>query len=174
MAQLLPDGLSDPAVAVPVAEPVIEYGESWQFHLNPNCDCTDPLQQVPHLAVKGNKVMKVVEEDTLEQWIAFTLATDRYRWQIYNNQYGTEFKQLIEASVPEEEAETAVIRIIKDALLVDPRIATVTSVRVTPGREVDNPAAFIAEVRVVTFTGQLKLLQLDLSQVRTLDAYLNS
>lgn len=174
MAQLLPDDINDPAIEEPISDPVTEYGSAWQFHMSPECTCTDPLLNVPHLAVRGNKVMFVREEDTIEQWIRMTLATDRYRWEIYDNQYGTEFVQLIEASVPEEEAETEVIRTIRDAILVDPRISSVTSVAVTQGRDVGNPAAFIAEVRVVTYTGELRLLQLDISDVRTLDAYFNS
>jgi hypothetical protein len=170
----LPDGVNDPAVEVPVAEPTIEYGEAWEFHINPQCNCTDPLQQVPHLAVKGNKVMRVTGPETLQQWITMCLATDRFRWEIYNNQYGTEFAQLIESSVPEDEAESEVIRVIREAILVDPRVASVTSVRVTPGRDVGNPSAFIAEVRVVTYTGELRLLQLDLSLIRTINAYLDT
>jgi hypothetical protein len=103
------------------------------------------------------------------------LATDRYRWEIFDNQYGTEFVQMIEDSIPEDEAETEVIRIIKESILIDPRVASVTSVSVTEGRDVGNPAAFLVEVRVVTYTGELRLLQLDLSLTRTtLDAYINS
>jgi hypothetical protein len=118
--------------------------------------------------------MRVTGPETLQQWITMCLATDRFRWEIYNNQYGTEFAQLIESSVPEDEAESEVIRVIREAILVDPRVASVTSVRVTPGRDVGNPSAFIAEVRVVTYTGELRLLQLDLSLIRTINAYLDT
>ena len=167
MAQLLPDGLGDPAIAEPVAEDPVDYGTSWEFHLNPQCQaCDDPLMSGPHLAVKGNKVMRVEGPDTIEQWIAMTLATDRFRYEIFDNQYGTEFDDLIERSVPEDEAETEVIRVLREAILLDPRIAVVTSVSVTPGREVGNPSAFVVEIRVVTFTGELRLLQLDLSDTR--------
>jgi hypothetical protein len=136
-------------------------------------DTYDP-SGFPHLAIRGKKVQRVKGAETLEQWITMALATDRYRWSIYDNQYGTEFDQLIESSVPEDEAESAVIRAISDAILNDPRIASVTSVSVTDGRSLGNPSSFVAEVRVVTFTGELRLLQLDLSDTRTLDAYLNS
>lgn len=173
MAQLLPDDVNDPAIQEPVAQDAVKYGKSWQFHMGGLCVCGDGTG-TPHLAVKGNKVMMVEEEQTLEQWITMALATDRYRWEIYDNQYGTEFKAMIEQSVPEDEAETNVIRIIKDAILLDPRIASVTSVSVEQGRDSGNPSAFIAEVRVVTFTGELRLLQLDLSLTRTLDAYFNT
>ncbi len=171
MPQLLPDDLNDPAIEEPVAQDVIEYGTSWEFHMG-GCDC---IEDYPHLGIKGNKVMATRDSQTLEQWITMVLATDRYRWEIYDNQYGTEFVQMIEDSVPEDEAETEVIRIIRESILVDPRVASVTSVSVANGREVGNPAAFIAEVRVITYTGELRLLQLDLSLTRTtLDAYFNS
>lgn len=173
MAQLLPDGLSDPAVAEPVAQDQIEYGDSWEFVMEGD-GSTDALTNVPHLAVKGNKVMRTEDVETLMQWIRMALATDRFTWEIYDNQYGTEFRELIESSVPEDEAETEVVRAIREAILVDPRIASVTSITLTDGRDVGNPAAFVAEVRVVTYTGELRLLQLDLSLTRTIDAYINS
>ncbi len=167
MAQLLPDDINDPAIEDPVGQDPVAYGTSWEFHLNPQCDmCDDPLQTIPHLAVKGNKVMRVEGPRTIEQWITMTLATDRFRYEVYDNQYGTEFDQLIERSVPEDEAETEVIRVLREAILLDSRIAAVTSVSVTEGREVGNPAAFVVEIRVVTFTGELRLLQLDLSDTR--------
>ena len=167
MAQLLPDDINDPAIEEPVGQEPVSYGTSWEFHLNPQCkECDDPLQESPHLAVKGNKVMRVEGPDTIEQWIAMTLATDRFRYEIFDNQYGTEFDDLIERSVPEDEAETEVIRVLREAILLDPRIAVVTSVSVTEGREIGNPAAFVVEIRVVTFTGELRLLQLDLSDTR--------
>ncbi len=167
MPQLLPDGLSDPAVSVAVVQESVEYGESWLFHMEDDCDCTDPLQQIPHLAVRGNKVVRTEEVDTLEQWIRMALATERFRWEIFDNQYGTEFVSLIEGSLPEDEAETEVIRVIREAILFDPRVASVTSITVTEGRDLGNPAATVAEVRVVTYTGELRLLQLDLSLIRT-------
>lgn len=173
MAQLLPDDLNDPAVQEPIAQDAVEYGESWEFHMDSNCSC-GTTADYPHLAIHGNRVMRVAEEQTLEQWIRMTLATDRFRWEIYDNQYGTEFKQMIADSIPEEEAETETIRVIREAILLDPRIASVTSVQVTDGRSLGNPAAFVAEVRVVTFTGELRLLQLDMSTIRTADAYFNS
>ena len=138
-----------------------------------DCSCLGDIPY-PHLAVQGNKVMRTEGAETLEQWITMALATDRFRWEIYDNQYGTEFKNMIEASVPEEEAESETIRVLRDALLPDPRIASVTSVKVTQGRDEGNPSAFIAEVRVVTFTGELRLLRLDTSQMRTADAYFNT
>lgn len=167
MPQLLPDGLTDPAISEQVAQEPVEYGESWAFHMEVDCDCTDPLLNEPHLAVRGNKVERTTGVDTLTQWITMALATDRYRWDIFDGQYGTEFNQLIEGSLPEDEAETEVIRVIREAILFDPRIASVTSVKVTPGRDIGNPASVVAEVRVVTFTGELRLLQLDLSLIRT-------
>lgn len=173
MPQLLADGLQDPAIEVPVAQDVVEYGEAWEFHMGLDCGCAgEPTY--PHLAVRSNKVQRVTEVETLQQWITMALATDRYRWEIYDSQYGTDFKELIAASVPEDEAESAVIRAIRDSLLVDPRIDSITSVNVVDGRSLGNPSAFVVEVRVVTFTGELALLQLDLSDVEMLDAYFNS
>ncbi len=174
MPQLLPDGLNDPALEEPVTADAVTYGSSWQFHLNPECDCTDPLLDVPHLAVRGNKVTRTEEADTLMQWITMTLQTDRFKWEVYDNQYGTEFAELIEGSLPEEEAETEIIRAVREAILIDPRVASVTSVDFTEGRSLGNPAASVVEVRVVTYTGELKRLQLDLSLRTSIDAYINS
>lgn len=167
MPQLLPDGLNDPAIAEAVVQEQVEYGESWRFHMEAVCDCADPLMQIPHLAINGNKVERTEGVDTLEQWITMALATERFRWEIYDNQYGTEFTELIAGSLPEDEAGTEVVRVIREAILFDPRIASVTSVTVTSGRDLDNPSAVVVEVRVVTYTGELRLLQLDLSLIRT-------
>ena len=54
----------------PVAQEPVAYGESWEFHLNPECTaCDDPLKTIPHLAVKGKKVMRTEDAQTIEQWI---------------------------------------------------------------------------------------------------------
>lgn len=172
MPQLLPDGLGDPSVEEPVSQAVVSYGESWEFHLNPECDCTDPLQQIPHLSVRGKQVQRVTEARTLEQWLRMALAVERFRWEIYDNQYGTEFTELIEGSLPEVEAESEVVNTIREAILVDPRVASVTSVGIVEGRDLGDPSAFVVEVRVVTFTGEQRLLRLDLSEIRTTNASL--
>ncbi|MDX1744358.1 MAG: DUF2634 domain-containing protein [Halobacteriales archaeon] len=177
MPQLLPDGLLDPALDEPVSQTPVTYGKSWEFHMNPeSCSCSDLQLDIPHLGVRGKKVMRTEGVDSLIQWIRMTLATERYRWEIYDHQYGTEFVDLIEGSLPEDEAETEVIRAVREAILTDPRVASVTSVRLTEGRDLEDPepAAFVAEVRVVTFTGELKQLKLDTSLRGEVSAYLDS
>jgi hypothetical protein len=167
MPQLLPDGLLDPALSDPIPSENISYGETWGFHLGTSCACEVVVgpdaasSGGPHLAVSGSRALRLTGVETLVQWIRMALATDRYRYPIFNNQYGSEFTDIIASSLDADEAETEIVRTIREALLIDPRIQTITSVDIVEHEE--NAAALIADIRLVTFAGDVSHLRLDLS-----------
>lgn len=160
MPQLLPDNLVDPALGEPVQSDPIEYGTSWQFHLGDNCPCPT-VEYGPHIAVRGNRAVRIEGINTLIQWIRMTLITDRYRWPIFDNQYGSEFNEIIENTDDAEEAKTEITRTIREALLIDDRIQAITDITILQDDE--NRNAVFVDVSLVTFAGDLSLLQLNLT-----------
>lgn len=64
--------------------------------------------------------------DALKQFIRKTLATPRYRYMIYNSQYGCEMESLVGQDLPITQLQSSLPRMIKDALIYDDRIRDVT------------------------------------------------
>ncbi len=151
MPQLLPDELLDPLVGEPVFEEPVEFGETWEFHFGTGCGCDNALYG-PHLGVVGDKVKRLVGKDTLMQWITMTLHTTRFAHLIYDEDYGTEFTDIIATSLDADEAKTEIEQTILDALLVDDRILDVTSVDVVESE--DSASSVLVDIRLVTFAGE--------------------
>lgn len=64
--------------------------------------------------------------EAVNQFIKKTLLTPRFRCLVYDNQYGSEVKQTIIAEdVTTEYVETEMPRLVRDAIMVDPRILDV-------------------------------------------------
>ena len=61
-------------------------------------------------------------KDALKQFIYKTIITTRFRFPIYNDQYGCELEDLIGEDIPFELLKSDVSRVIKDALIYDDRI----------------------------------------------------
>ncbi len=66
-------------------------------------------------------------KDALKQFIHKAVITARFRFPIYDDQYGCELEDLIGQDIPYELFETEVKRVIKDALIYDDRINDVTN-----------------------------------------------
>ena len=61
--------------------------------------------------------------EAVEQFIRKTLVTPRFRCLVYDNQYGSELKQMIIAGdATPEFIETEIPRLVRDAILVDSRV----------------------------------------------------
>lgn len=120
VAQLLPGGLADPLLADAVADaapPPPEILETFSFNFDTR-----------RLLVKGQRVQKVAGDAALLAWIRTALRVERGRHLVYNRQFGVEFRELIGQSVPVEEMETELGRMVREALMVDARIRAVRNV----------------------------------------------
>jgi hypothetical protein len=156
MAQLLPEGLRDPAASDVVAEDdtSISYGKSWSMHLGTRCGCG---KNYPHLEVYGGRPIPTDGLTTLTQWIRIALSVERYQFPIYDTDYGVEFEALISRSPTEEEVETEVPRMIREALEVDPRVLDVREVQLSVDDE--DPTSYLADMEIITFTGDLEAIE---------------
>ena len=64
-------------------------------------------------------------ESALRQTIAKALRTARYRFLVYDDDYGSELDDVVSQGLPFELLELEVARVIKEALEVDDRISDV-------------------------------------------------
>lgn len=80
------------------------------------------------LDFETGKISGIVDgKDALKQFIHKAIITARFRFPIYDDQYGCELEDLIGQDIPYELFETEVKRVIKDALIYDDRINDVTN-----------------------------------------------
>jgi hypothetical protein len=101
------------------------------------------------LSYDSNKIGGLIDgEEALRQFVVKAIRTARYRYLIYDDQYGSELEELIGADVSIELIQTEVSRIITDALIYDDRVAEVVDFEVTR----DNDKLFVS-FRVVPTSG---------------------
>jgi len=98
-----------------------------------------PIKGVEHESMQPSRTYKLDFErgkillrgssdgkDAVFQAIKKALLTPRFRCMIYDNQYGSELKQVIIAgNATREFAETEIPRMVQDAVLVDDRVFSV-------------------------------------------------
>jgi Protein of unknown function (DUF2634) len=70
-------------------------------------------------------------ESALRQFVRKAIMTARFRFLIYDDQYGCELEDLLGADVSTELLEIEIPRVIREALIYDSRIADVTEFNVT-------------------------------------------
>ena len=75
----------------------------------------------------GRIVDVIDDEEALHQFIVKALRTVRYRYPIYDGQYGSEVTTLIGRNMSQALAESEVPRMIREALISDDRINAVTT-----------------------------------------------
>lgn len=79
---------------------------------------------------QGN--FKIVEKnEALKVWIKKAILVERYRYQAYFDNYGAELEHFIGREPNDGSTASEVFRYIKEALLVNPYILSVTDVSVT-------------------------------------------
>lgn len=66
------------------------------------------------------------EEDAIRQFIRKAILTARFRFLIYNDEYGCELEELIGQDVPFELLQSEIPRVITEALIYDDRIKDVS------------------------------------------------
>ena len=87
-------------------------------------------------------------EEALRQFIVKAVRTARFRFLIYDDDYGSELEDLIGADISPELLQTEIPRIIREALVYDDRISDVVDFVIN--RESNN--LYVA-FRVVTTDG---------------------
>lgn len=65
-------------------------------------------------------------EEALRQFIRKAIATARYRFMIYDGQYGCELESLLGQDISQELLKLEITRVVKEALLYDERIQEIT------------------------------------------------
>lgn len=66
-------------------------------------------------------------ERSLRQFVRMALATERFRYLIYDSDYGSEIDEVITQDSSPELLESEIPRVIREALIVDERIDNVTN-----------------------------------------------
>ncbi|MFD2704624.1 DUF2634 domain-containing protein [Salibacterium lacus] len=79
-------------------------------------------------------------ERAIRQYVRKTLMTERFRYAIYSAAYGSELETLIGANVTDNLKNEEIPRLVREALVVDDRIADVTNFEVTR----DKDAVFVS------------------------------
>ncbi|MFZ4454343.1 DUF2634 domain-containing protein [Salibacterium aidingense] len=87
-------------------------------------------------------------ERAIRQFVRKTLMTERFRYAIYSADHGSELESLIGANITDNLKNVEIPRLVREALVVDDRIADVTNFEV----ERDKDAVFVT-FDVVTAAG---------------------
>ncbi|MEW9697937.1 DUF2634 domain-containing protein [Paenibacillus sp. SI8] len=65
--------------------------------------------------------------EAIRQFIRKTVATARFRFLIYNSEYGSEIEDLIGQDIPLDLLQAEIPRVLKEALIYDDRITDVSN-----------------------------------------------
>lgn len=102
------------------------------------------------LSYESNEISGLIDgEEALRQFIVKAITTARFRFLIYDEQYGSELDELIGADVSLELLQMEIPRVITEALIYDDRVADVTDFEVTR----DGDKLFVS-FRVITSEGE--------------------
>lgn len=100
---------------------VVQFGRSWSFDFEKGDFKMTPT----------GKAMETEEEDAWQEWCQKAVLTERYKYLVYSRQYGQEFEDLIRRNLNRAANESEIKRIVTEALLVDPRTASVENFKFT-------------------------------------------
>lgn len=84
-----------------------------------------------HFIFENGQHKIVTENEAIKVWIYKTLKTERWRYLAYDNAYGIELEQFIGAYTNNSTNATMIEQYIKEALLINPYITSVDSVKAT-------------------------------------------
>lgn len=96
-------------------ESEVNFGRSWRFDFG-----TGDFVMTP-----TGKVAETDEIDAWVEWCKKALHTGRYRYLVYNRNYGHEFEELIGRGLTKAANESEIKRMATECLMVDPRTAAV-------------------------------------------------
>lgn len=82
--------------------------------------------------ITGDLTGRIIDErEAVHQFILKALYTARFRFLIYDDQYGNELEDLVNADVSKEYIETEIPRLIREALIYDDRVSDVINFVIT-------------------------------------------
>lgn len=89
----------------------------------------DFKNNVPKL--KNGEYEIVTENEAIQTWVYKALKTERFRYQIYSWNFGSEIDSLIGQSYTPNLTKAECIRYIEECLLINPYIKSVSEVKVS-------------------------------------------
>ncbi|TCX51920.1 MULTISPECIES: DUF2634 domain-containing protein [unclassified Dehalobacter] len=82
--------------------------------------------KTPYIDWAAGRIYGYVDSlNAMKQHVKKTLLTERFKFLIYDNQYGAEIEHLIMDNIDMEVLQLEAVRVVKDALLCDKRIIDV-------------------------------------------------
>ena len=93
----------------------VKFGKSWRFDFDKGDFVRTPTGKVAETTGLGAYI----------EWCKKALLTPRYRYLIYSRNYGNEFDDLTSRGLSREAIESEIKRMATEALMLDPRTATV-------------------------------------------------
>lgn len=76
----------------------------------------------------GGRPVEVTGAEAVKVWVWKTLMTERYRFEIYTWDYGSELQRLIGQTYDQAVKESEAARYVREALLINPYITAVTDI----------------------------------------------
>lgn len=126
--------------------------------LSPLMPIIDPADDQPSLPAPSktyylndiaNEISGLIDgEQAIRQFIVKAVKTSRFRFLIYDDQYGSELDDLIGADVSQSLLETEIPRVIREALIYDERVDDVVDFKI-----VRESNSLYVSFRVVATTG---------------------
>ncbi|OOB77423.1 MAG: hypothetical protein BEN18_10250 [Epulopiscium sp. Nuni2H_MBin001] len=86
----------------------------------------DVSKNIP-LITNGDIVM-LYGNDAIQTWCYKSLLTNRYRWRIYSDNYGSEIESLIGQNYSKIYVQAECERYVKECLMINPYIKSITNV----------------------------------------------
>lgn len=93
------------------------FGKSWRFD----------FENGEFVLTSAGKVAETSDVEAWLEWCKKALITARYRYLVYSRSYGQEFDDLISRHLSRSANESEIKRIVTEALMVDPRTASVNN-----------------------------------------------
>lgn len=95
----------------------VKFGRSWKFDFDAGEFVLTPT----------GKVVESEGTDSWLEWCKKAISTARYRYLVYSREYGQEFEDLIARHLTKTANESEIKRIVTEALMVNPRTASVSN-----------------------------------------------
>jgi hypothetical protein len=99
----------------------VSFGKSWRFD----------FENGEFVLTPAGKVTETSDVEAWLEWCKKALITARYRYLVYSRNYGQEFDDLISRHLSRSANESEIKRIATEALMVDPRTASVNNFKFT-------------------------------------------
>lgn len=84
----------------------------------------DYLEDIP--LVENGDYVELERDEALKVWIYKAVKTKRYKYIIYDDDYGTEIYTVVGGQYTKGYTESEVIRFIREAILINPYILSIT------------------------------------------------